>query len=253
MFYFFKIKRWQSIKDHRSLKYSKYVIGEIFIVIIGILLAIQINNWNEQKRKDLKKQVYIERLNHDLARDTINLNSYIASCEKNIRFWRKTETRIEKPNLTIDSILDIATSMEGGGTHTLSELNSSTFNSLLSTGDIDLFQEDHLVMLMDFYAIRERSSSMLLKIQENSRANWDGEFNFLFMKDKTSLFYKKQEESFDEAKFLRKFYFEVKSNAQMMHGLKETAHYGLVQTREVLKMLNNPKENSYSDISHIFK
>jgi hypothetical protein len=45
------MKRWLSIKDQKFFKYSKYAIGEILIVIIGIIVALLLHNWNE-KRKD---------------------------------------------------------------------------------------------------------------------------------------------------------------------------------------------------------
>ena len=51
MIYFFKMKRWFSMKNHEYFKYTKYVIGEIFIVIIGILVAIQLNNLNEERKE----------------------------------------------------------------------------------------------------------------------------------------------------------------------------------------------------------
>jgi len=253
MLHFFRKIRHDLIANSKSFRYFKYAIGEVVLVVLGILIAIQINYWNEQRKNNLRKEVYIQRLNHDLARDTINLNNYIASCEKAIRAWRKTERQIDKPNATTDSIIEIATSMGLHPTIPMEELHNSTFNSLLSTGDIDLFQEDHLVMLMDFYAIRERNSSRLLDNQEFSWSFWSDEFNFLFMEDKTSLFYSKQKEKFDEVKFLRTFYSLVKVNSGMMNSNRDVAHYGLVRTREVLKILNNPNENSYSDISYIFK
>ena len=36
-------------------RYLKYAIGEIILVVIGILIALQVNNWNE-KRKDIKME-----------------------------------------------------------------------------------------------------------------------------------------------------------------------------------------------------
>ena len=42
----------------RTGRYLKYSIGEIVLVVIGILIALQINNWNE-KRKEQKKQHFI--------------------------------------------------------------------------------------------------------------------------------------------------------------------------------------------------
>lgn len=81
MIYFFKIKRWQSIKDHKSLKYSKYVLGEIFIVIIGILIALQINNWNTQRKLIVKEIKALQNVKLSLGKDfayrqqTIDINN----------------------------------------------------------------------------------------------------------------------------------------------------------------------------------
>ncbi len=37
--------------DNKPLKYARYAIGEIVLVVIGILIALQINNWNEQLKQ----------------------------------------------------------------------------------------------------------------------------------------------------------------------------------------------------------
>ncbi len=61
MIYFFKMQRWLSMKNHKYFKYTKYVLGEIFIVIVGILVAIQLNNWNEERKEREKfNQVLLE-------------------------------------------------------------------------------------------------------------------------------------------------------------------------------------------------
>ena len=50
---FFRKIRYRLAKDNQFLKYSRYAIGEIVLVVIGILIALAINNWND-KRKDRK-------------------------------------------------------------------------------------------------------------------------------------------------------------------------------------------------------
>ena len=66
VFYFFKMKRWQSIKDHKVFKYSKYVIGEVFIVIVGIILALQLNNWNENRKNEILTRNLFKEIQGDL-------------------------------------------------------------------------------------------------------------------------------------------------------------------------------------------
>jgi len=51
MINFFRRIRKRLAEDNKPLKYLRYAIGEIVLVVIGILIALQINNWNE-RRKD---------------------------------------------------------------------------------------------------------------------------------------------------------------------------------------------------------
>ena len=50
----------------RFLKYSRYAIGEIFLVVIGILIALQINNWNERKKSDEKLNLLLDKVQNEL-------------------------------------------------------------------------------------------------------------------------------------------------------------------------------------------
>ena len=73
MIKFFRRIRQQLLSEGNTSKYLKYAIGEIILVVVGILIALQINNWNE-KRKDrqLEKEFLIalkETLNRDLERN----------------------------------------------------------------------------------------------------------------------------------------------------------------------------------------
>jgi hypothetical protein len=61
-------------------KYTLYAIGEIALVVIGILIALSINNWNEERKTDKLTGVYLNNLKLDLESD---LNK-IESTRKNI-------------------------------------------------------------------------------------------------------------------------------------------------------------------------
>ncbi len=43
----FRKIRYELMKKNKTSKYLKYVLGEIVLVVLGILIALQINNWNE--------------------------------------------------------------------------------------------------------------------------------------------------------------------------------------------------------------
>jgi len=71
MIKFFRKIRQNLLIENKTGKYFKYAIGEIILVVIGILIALSINNWNEelkleQKEIDIATEIYFE-LNENLA------------------------------------------------------------------------------------------------------------------------------------------------------------------------------------------
>ena len=82
----FRKIRKKMADDNRPLKYLRYAIGEIILVVIGILIALSINNWNEdQKNKALEKYM-LENLVENLEQNCDKLKSRIQS----ISFYRKS-------------------------------------------------------------------------------------------------------------------------------------------------------------------
>ena len=53
MIKFFRQFRQRMIKENRISKYLLYAIGEIVLVMIGILLALQVNTWNEARKQNI--------------------------------------------------------------------------------------------------------------------------------------------------------------------------------------------------------
>jgi hypothetical protein len=47
----FRKIRYDLMAKNKTGKYFKYAIGEIVLVVIGIIIALQINNWNENRKK----------------------------------------------------------------------------------------------------------------------------------------------------------------------------------------------------------
>jgi len=70
MIKFFRHTRQRMIKENRVSKYLLYGIGEIVLVVIGIMIALQINNWNEDRSERKEEKEYISSLIEDLTTDT---------------------------------------------------------------------------------------------------------------------------------------------------------------------------------------
>ena len=80
MIKFFRKIRQKLLSENKFSKYLIYAIGEIILVMIGILLALQVNNWNEERKQKQKEIVNLiaikEDLEHDLKTEFINGISY---------------------------------------------------------------------------------------------------------------------------------------------------------------------------------
>jgi hypothetical protein len=69
MFRLLRKIRKETLSSTRSHKYLRYAIGEIILVVLGILIAIQINNWNEERIEQRQIADYAHGLINDLERD----------------------------------------------------------------------------------------------------------------------------------------------------------------------------------------
>lgn len=74
MIKFFRHIRQNLIMENKTSKYLKYAIGEIILVVIGILIALQINNWNERRKTTNQLQGYLNSISKNIQTDTIEIN-----------------------------------------------------------------------------------------------------------------------------------------------------------------------------------
>jgi hypothetical protein len=77
MIKFFRKIRHQLLTKNKFSKYLLYAIGEIVLVVIGILIALQINNWNTSKIESKNEEIYLYLLSGDLKKDTTQISSVI--------------------------------------------------------------------------------------------------------------------------------------------------------------------------------
>ena len=81
MLTFLRRIRKKLIDTGSARKYTIYAIGEIALVVIGILIALQINNGNEARKTRVLAKQYKSNLILDWQADTVNINQLIAKAE----------------------------------------------------------------------------------------------------------------------------------------------------------------------------
>ncbi|OZV67994.1 DUF6090 family protein [Winogradskyella aurantia] len=95
----FRKTRQNMIKDNKVIKYLLYAIGEIILVVIGILIALSINNSNELKKTRDAEKVYLKEIKSDLIQDTLLLSQVIKDHK-----WRIAQ--LMSQDSTIDFIFE---------------------------------------------------------------------------------------------------------------------------------------------------
>ena len=74
MIKFFRNIRQNLLNEGKTSKYLKYAIGEILLVVVGILIALNINNWNEQKKQEAKIIKILKEIQNDIQTDLVQAN-----------------------------------------------------------------------------------------------------------------------------------------------------------------------------------
>ena len=65
----FRQIRSNILNTNKTGQYLKYAIGEILLVVVGILIALQINNWNEERKQNIAETEFLKGIANDLAQD----------------------------------------------------------------------------------------------------------------------------------------------------------------------------------------
>ena len=74
MIKFFRKIRYDLMEKNKTGKYLKYAIGEIILVVIGILIALSLNNWNENRKNKIYEKDLLENMLGNLKLDSITFN-----------------------------------------------------------------------------------------------------------------------------------------------------------------------------------
>ena len=180
MIKFFRKIRYDLMEKNKTGKYLKYAIGEIFLVVIGILIAVQVNSWYSKIKEDKLKSIYIENLINDLTKDTIQLHARIKQ-NKGINYLKRIDSItefVEKPTTTLEDIKLLGKNNGIMGLRTLNRYNVNTFNILVSTGNISLFEEELIQKIMEL----NRLQNFEINISEGNRDSYFSMYNSYLQK-----------------------------------------------------------------------
>ena len=155
MIKFFRKIRYDLLEKNKTGKYLKYAIGEIVLVVIGILIALQINNANENRKITETKKEYYRQILLDLDKEIDNINSRIIFLDTCIVSSDNYFNYMKSPNLKPIQLVNQLLKVEFNFQYI--SFNTNTIQTLESTGEIKFIPENIRNAIIELKRKQERT------------------------------------------------------------------------------------------------
>lgn len=146
MIKFFRKIRQQLLTENKVSKYLLYAIGEIILVVIGILIALSINSWNEERLDKKEVATYLEQIRTELEYDIIIYKEDLNHMEQAIEYLENVDSgaydEVDLSNLLTYLTKNMAP-IE----------NDKSYAKLVESGKIELSENDQVNSQLQAYYI----------------------------------------------------------------------------------------------------
>jgi hypothetical protein len=169
MLTFFRRIRKSLLGSGAAGKYLLYAIGEIALVVLGILIALQINNWNEGKKAIKVEQKLLLSLQREISTNIAQLErrieKHISSSEQNKELLRYFSSRGQSYNVAyLDSLVENAT------TPTFFNPQMGVVKSMISTGELKFIRNE---IIVEYVSMFEDKSDEVMKQSDRLTIIWN--------------------------------------------------------------------------------
>jgi len=183
MIKFFRKIRQRLLTENKFSKYLLYAIGEIILVVIGILIALSINNWNEDKKNRKLISNYKKSLIENLVRDSTFIANRINQINSEVIELKQFEKRVSNSQEPLDTILKIARFEYTFTIGVMEHFQKDTYQVLNSTGHIGLFNNELVKKLQELYSLQDRylsGENGTFETYRRSLSNYSRKYPFSF-------------------------------------------------------------------------
>ena len=148
----FRKIRYDLMGKNKTGKYLTYAIGEIILVVIGILIALSINNWNEEHKKKALMITNIKSIYDDIKADIFDLQEVNKSLLNQIGAAKNIVPIMESKNRFIADSLKFIMDFNLFTTTPIISERSNTFSFINYSGVLSEFPDPKLLkLLQDYY------------------------------------------------------------------------------------------------------
>ena len=147
MIKFFRKIRQKLLSKNKLSKYLLYAIGEIILVVLGILIALQINNWNTRRQLNTQEQVILKILKSEFTYNSIELQRNI---EKAMRLKKRADSvlilfKVPQNKINPENLKYLTLGLSAYSTY---DPSNGALNNLISSGQLNLIKNDNLRIIL---------------------------------------------------------------------------------------------------------
>ncbi|WP_228850484.1 DUF6090 family protein [Aegicerativicinus sediminis] len=157
----FRRIRFEFMENNKTGKYLKYAIGEIVLVVVGILIALQLNAWNDySKDRTIEKKVLLN-LRYDLQKDTTDLNNLLRLKKDQLQKCHRMLDAFNNPNREILDSLQFINNIKYSFYFYVDNPHRTAFDLGKSSGDLFKITNDTLLKKISVYFSNNNTTQFL--------------------------------------------------------------------------------------------
>jgi hypothetical protein len=149
MIKFFRKIRYDLMEKNKTGKYLKYAIGEIVLVVIGILIALQINNSNEERKERVVEYEYLKRVYIDLQKDIDYLNEKILFAERSSESFNSFIIEMHRVQRRKEDMIRLISSVNWDAQNLI--IQDKTYSEIISSGKLSMISRKDIKESIDNY------------------------------------------------------------------------------------------------------
>ena len=239
MLTFLRRIRRSLIESGSVRKYLIYAIGEIALVVIGILIALQINNWNEERKLLKVKRIYIENLLEDLTSDTVNISELVDFCNTGQLRIKQYFEFFESQSVNFSSAEFLDSAMQAEHCCRRYFPVNSTFQEMQASGNLKLLSKDLRDALIDLEHQQEFDQIHNDRMISNWLGRWEQFKNFIPVTKKGKSYFMRRQVYSERDSEMALFHFHhvLESNNDVLQSTKNGALNVKYQIIEIIQLL----------------
>jgi len=166
----FRKIRKSLLSEGRTTKYLAYALGEIILVVIGILIALSINNWNQERINRAQSDELLRGILKDLDQDITGLDQSIGFTVSRLAFLERHMTKSDFSNTATDTLFALF-----DGTARPFTMTHLSYEKAKNLGVSELTSNDSLALRINKYYTHTLDwSTLLYKIQYDEMTSLNG-------------------------------------------------------------------------------